>query len=110
MKRIRSHRRRQLLPDRTLLPNNLHLKNNCSSPSNNSGNDRAALVRNLEAFLKETPDSHQRPQVYRALVEACLQLRDDARAAAYAERIVALSPDDISMTIQIGRASCRERV
>src|SRR2546427_9828267 len=27
---------------------------------NNSGNDRAALVRNLEAFLKECPDSRQR--------------------------------------------------
>jgi len=66
---------------------------------NNSGNDRAALVRNLEAFLKEYPDSRQRPQIYRALVEACLQLRDNTRAAAYAERIVALSPDDISMTI-----------
>src|SRR6266699_3062485 len=66
---------------------------------NNSGNDRAALVRNLETFLKENPDSRQRPQVYRALVEASLQLRDNARAAAYAERIVALSPDDISMTI-----------
>jgi thiol-disulfide isomerase/thioredoxin len=64
-----------------------------------SGNDRAALVRNLEAFLKEYPDSRQRPQIYRALVEASLQLRDNARAAAYAERIVALSPDDISMTI-----------
>src|SRR6266478_7706822 len=66
---------------------------------NNSGNYRAALVRNLEAFLKEYPDSRQRPQIYRALVEACLQLRDNTRAAAYAERIVALSPDDISMTI-----------
>ena len=66
---------------------------------NTSGNDRVALVRNLEAFLKENPDSRQRPQVYRALVEACLKLRDNARAAAYAERIVALSPDDISMTI-----------
>src|SRR5438309_354648 len=66
---------------------------------NNSGNDRVALVRNLEAFLKENPDSRQRPQVYRALVEACLKLRDNARAAAYAEHIVALSPDDISMTI-----------
>src|SRR5437879_5863569 len=66
---------------------------------NNSGNDRVALVRNLEAFLKENPDSRQRPQVYRALVEACLKLRDNARAAAYAERIVALTPDDISMTI-----------
>src|SRR5713226_8796007 len=65
----------------------------------NSGNDRAALVRNLEAFLKEYPDSRQRPQIYRALVEASLQLRDNTRAAGYAERIVALSPDDISMTI-----------
>ena len=66
---------------------------------NNSGNDRAALVRNLEAFLKEFPDSRQRPQIYRALVEASIQLRDNARAANYAERLVALSPDDISMTI-----------
>lgn len=64
-----------------------------------SGNDRAALVRNLEAFLREYPDTRQRPQIYRALVEANMQLRDDARAAEYAERIVALSPDDISMTI-----------
>jgi thiol-disulfide isomerase/thioredoxin len=64
-----------------------------------AGNDRAALVRNLEAFLKEYPDSRQRPQIYRALVEASMQLRDNARAAGYAERIIALSPDDISMTI-----------
>jgi len=66
---------------------------------NNAGNDRAALVRNLEAYLKEYPDSRQRPQIYRALVEASLQLRDNARASSYAERLVALSPDDISMTI-----------
>src|SRR5712691_9123922 len=64
-----------------------------------AGNDRAALVRNLEVFLSEYPDSRQRPQIYRALVEASLQLRDNARAAGYAERLVALSPDDISMTI-----------
>ncbi len=64
-----------------------------------AGNDRAALVRNLEAFLKEYPDTRQRPQIYRALVEASMQLRDNARAAGYAERIIALSPDDISMTI-----------
>jgi thiol-disulfide isomerase/thioredoxin len=66
---------------------------------NSAGNDRAALVRNLEAFLKEYPDSNQRLRIYRALVEASLQLRDNARAAGYAERIVALSPDDISITI-----------
>ena len=62
----------------------------------NAGNDRAALVRNLEAYLKDFPDSHQRPQIYRALVEASLQLRDNARAADYAERMVALNPNDIS--------------
>src|SRR5580700_1250015 len=35
-----------------------------------AGNDRAALVRNLEDFLKNYPESRQRPQIYRALVEA----------------------------------------
>jgi len=64
-----------------------------------AGNDRAALVRNLEYYLSKFPESPQRPQIYRALVEACIQLRDNARAANYAERIVALRPDDISMTI-----------
>ncbi|HEY2547582.1 MAG TPA: TlpA disulfide reductase family protein [Candidatus Acidoferrum sp.] len=64
-----------------------------------AGNDRAALVHNLEGFLKDYPESHQRPQIYRALVEASLQLRDSARAADYAERIVALTPEDISMTL-----------
>jgi hypothetical protein len=64
-----------------------------------AGNDRAALVRNLEEFLKDYPESRQRPQIYRALVEASLQLRDSARAADYAERIVALTPDDMPMTM-----------
>jgi len=64
-----------------------------------AGNDRAALVRNLEDFLKKYPESRQRPQIYRALVEASLQLRDNARATDYAERIVALAPDDMSMTL-----------
>jgi thiol-disulfide isomerase/thioredoxin len=65
----------------------------------NAGNDRAALVRNLEAYLVKYPDSPQRPQIYRALVEASLQLRDNARAAGYAERVVALTPDDMSITL-----------
>jgi len=64
-----------------------------------AGNDRAALVRNLEAFLKKYPEAPQRVRIYRALVEATLQLRDTTRAADYAERIVALSPDDMSMTV-----------
>ena len=65
----------------------------------NAGNDRAALVRNLETFLKKYPEAPQRVRIYRALVEATLQLRDTTRAADYAERIVALTPDDMSMTV-----------
>jgi thiol-disulfide isomerase/thioredoxin len=64
-----------------------------------AGNDRVALVRNLEAFLKKYPEAQQRGRIYRALVEACLQLRDTPRATEYAERIVALSPDDMSITL-----------
>jgi thiol-disulfide isomerase/thioredoxin len=65
----------------------------------NAGNDRAALVRNLEAFLKKYPEAQQRVKIYRALVETYLQLRDTPRAADYAERLVALAPDDMSMTL-----------
>jgi thiol-disulfide isomerase/thioredoxin len=64
-----------------------------------ASNDRAALVKNLEAFLKQHPQSAQRSQIYRALVEACLQLRDFPRAVDYAERLVSLNPDDISNTV-----------
>jgi thiol-disulfide isomerase/thioredoxin len=64
-----------------------------------AGNDRAALVRNLEAFLKKYPEAPQRTRIYRALVESNLQLRDAPRAMDYAERIIALNPDDISVTM-----------
>jgi len=64
-----------------------------------SRGDSAALVRNLEAFLKKYPDSRRKPDVYRALVEASLQLRDDPAAAGYAERFIALTPNDVSMTL-----------
>jgi thiol-disulfide isomerase/thioredoxin len=64
-----------------------------------AGADRAALVRNLEAFLKKYPQSPSRPQIFRALVEADLQLQDTVHATEYAERIVALSPDDMSITL-----------
>jgi len=64
-----------------------------------AGNDRASLVRNLEAFLQKYPQAPERPQIFRALVEACLQLRDNARAASYAERLVSIAPDDMSITL-----------
>ena len=56
-----------------------------------ASNDRAALVKNLEAFLKKYPESTQRPQIYRALVESSLQLRDFPRALDYSERLVSLT-------------------
>src|SRR5689334_22946470 len=45
-----------------------------------AGNDRAALVQNLKAFLEKFPESTERPQIYRALVEACIQFKDDVCA------------------------------
>ena len=64
-----------------------------------AANDRAALVKNLEGFLKKYPESTQRPQIYRALVESSLQLRDFPRAVDYSERLVGLNPNDISNTV-----------
>lgn len=64
-----------------------------------AGNDRAAMVHNLDAFLKKYPESPQRPQIYRAIVESSIQLRDFPRATEYAERLVALNPEDSSMTV-----------
>jgi len=64
-----------------------------------AGNDRGQLVKNLKAFLEKYPEAPERPQIYRALVEACMQFKDDACATDYAERIVALTPDDTSMTL-----------
>lgn len=64
-----------------------------------AGNDRSALIRNLEDYLRRFPEAPRRLQVYRALVEAALQLGDRERAAEYAERIIAIRPDDSAMLL-----------
>jgi len=64
-----------------------------------AGNDRATLMRNLLDYLKKYPESTQRPQIYRAIVESSMQLRDFATASEYAERMVALNPGDISINV-----------
>jgi thiol-disulfide isomerase/thioredoxin len=64
-----------------------------------AANDRAALVKNLEAFLQKYPESSQRPQIYRALVESSLQLRDFPHAMDYSERLTSLNPEDVSNTV-----------
>ncbi|HEV2196297.1 MAG TPA: redoxin family protein [Candidatus Acidoferrum sp.] len=64
-----------------------------------AGSDRASLVHNLEGFLMKYPEYPNRTGIYRALVEASLQLKDNVRAADYSERMVSLNPNDISMLL-----------
>ncbi len=64
-----------------------------------AGNDRAALVRNLEVYIRRFPDAPRKLPVYRAIVEAAMQLRDQRRALEYAERIIALRPEDSEMML-----------
>ena len=64
-----------------------------------ASNDRAALMHNLMEYLKKYPQSSQRPQIYRAIVESSLQLREFSTAMEYAERMVALDPGDLSTNL-----------
>jgi len=59
-----------------------------------AGNDRAALIRNLEAYLVKYPDSPRRTAIYRALLESEMQLQNQKRALEYALQILAIQPDD----------------
>src|ERR1700761_5928430 len=62
-----------------------------------SGNDRAALVRNLREYLKKFPDAPRKAAVYRAMIESCQQLNDDGCALDYSEQLIAVHPDDSEM-------------
>lgn len=64
-----------------------------------AGNDSAALVRNLTAYLARFPDAPRRASIYRALVEACQQIRNNDCALDYAERLIAIRPDDSQMML-----------
>src|SRR3984893_2375169 len=59
-----------------------------------AGNDRAALIRNLEAYLVKYPESPRRAAIYRALLESEMQLQNQTRALEYAKQILAIQPDD----------------
>jgi len=59
-----------------------------------AGNDRAAVIRNLEAYLVKYPDSPRRAAIYRALLESEMQLHNQKRALDYAQQILAIQPDD----------------
>src|ERR1700694_695211 len=59
-----------------------------------AGNDRAALIRNLEAYLAKYPDSPRRVAIYRGLLESEIQLQNQKLALDYAEKIIAIQPED----------------
>jgi thiol-disulfide isomerase/thioredoxin len=69
------------------------------SAISSAGNDSAALVRNLKAYLQKYPDAPRKAAVYRALVEACDQVRDNGCALQYAEQLIAIRPDDSDMML-----------
>jgi thiol-disulfide isomerase/thioredoxin len=61
-----------------------------------AGNDRAAFVRNLEDYLKRFPETPRKAEIYRALIDANLQLRERTKALDAAERAIVADPQDTS--------------
>jgi thiol-disulfide isomerase/thioredoxin len=59
-----------------------------------AGNDPATLVKNLGAYLVKYPDSPRRTAIYRALLEAEINLHHEKSALDYAEKIIVLQPED----------------
>jgi thiol-disulfide isomerase/thioredoxin len=59
-----------------------------------AGGDRAALIRNLEAYLVKYPDTPRRAAIYRAMMESELNLQNQKLALEYAQKILAIQPDD----------------
>jgi thiol-disulfide isomerase/thioredoxin len=59
-----------------------------------AGQDSATLVKNLEGFLARHPDSSRKVAVYRALVESEMNLHNDGAALDYAEKVIAIQPED----------------
>src|ERR1700722_17936268 len=59
-----------------------------------AGGDNATLIKNLEAYLVRYPDSPRRTAIYRALMQTEMQLHNQKSALDYAEKIIALQPED----------------
>jgi thiol-disulfide isomerase/thioredoxin len=59
-----------------------------------SPNDPQALIKSLEDFLARFPKSGRREQVLRTIYSYALQANDPRKAAATAEKLLELSPDD----------------
>lgn len=59
-----------------------------------AGNDSATLVKSLEDYLVRYPDSPRRAAIYRALLESEMNLHNQKSALDYAEKVIAIQPED----------------
>jgi thiol-disulfide isomerase/thioredoxin len=59
-----------------------------------AGNDSSALVNGLEAYLAKYPDSPRKGAIYRALLESEMNLHNQKAALDYAEKAIAIQPED----------------
>jgi len=59
-----------------------------------AGNDSAALVKSLEAYLVKYTESPRRGAIYRALLESEMNLHNQKSALDYAEKVIAIQPED----------------
>ncbi len=59
-----------------------------------AGNDSAVLVKNLEGYLVKYPETPRRGAIYRALLESEMNLHDSKAALDYAEKVIAIQPED----------------
>jgi tetratricopeptide (TPR) repeat protein len=59
-----------------------------------AGNDPAVLVKSLQAYLAKYPDSPRKGAIYRALLESEMNLHNQKSALEYAEKVIAIQPED----------------
>ena len=59
-----------------------------------AGNDPDTLAKNLQAYLAKYPDTPRRAPIYRALLESEMQRHNQKSALDYAEKIIAIQPED----------------
>jgi thiol-disulfide isomerase/thioredoxin len=76
-------------------PQNANAEAELQKAVTSAGNDRAALVRNLQDYLRRFPDGPQKESIYRALVKTCQEIRDNDCLLEYGERLIAITPDDL---------------
>ena len=70
--------------------------------ANNSSVD---IIRVLEAFLKNHPETAQRKEIERTLAKAAIDTKDDRRTVLYGERVLAsANPPDIPVLDRVAYA------